>query len=73
MPDAEPQAGLTPITEAAIFLVLTLAPGAQDEVRDVLADAGGLRRAVGFHPAREDPPTADGTSDDGSRGRGGLK
>jgi putative iron-dependent peroxidase len=35
-------------TSAAIFLVLTVAPGAEDAVRDVLADAGGLRRSVGF-------------------------
>ena len=33
---------------AAIFLVLTVAPGAHDAVRDVLADVGGIRRAVGF-------------------------
>jgi putative iron-dependent peroxidase len=35
-------------TSAAIFLVLTVAAGAEDAVRDVLADAGGLRRSVGF-------------------------
>jgi putative iron-dependent peroxidase len=35
-------------SSAAIFLVLTVAPGAQDPVRDVLADVGGIRRAVGF-------------------------
>jgi len=35
-------------SSAAIFLVLTVAPGAQDAVREVLADAGGIRRAVGF-------------------------
>jgi putative iron-dependent peroxidase len=33
---------------AAIFLVMTVAPGAQGAVREVLADAGGIRRAVGF-------------------------
>ncbi len=48
MPAVEPQAVLTPLTEAAIFLVLTVDPGAEDEVRDVLADVGGLRRSVGF-------------------------
>jgi putative iron-dependent peroxidase len=37
-----------PPTQAAIFLVLTVNPGAEDAVRDVLADAGGLRRSVGF-------------------------
>jgi putative iron-dependent peroxidase len=35
-------------TSAAIFLVLTVSAGAEDAVRDVLADAGGLRRSVGF-------------------------
>ena len=48
MPDAEPQAVLTPLTEAAIFLVLTVDPGAEDAVRDLLTDAAGLRRSVGF-------------------------
>jgi putative iron-dependent peroxidase len=45
---AEPQAVLTPITEAAIFLVLSVDPGSEDEVRDLLADFSGLRRSVGF-------------------------
>jgi putative iron-dependent peroxidase len=45
---AEPQAVLTPLTEAAIFLTLTIDRGAEDGVRDVLADVGGLRRSVGF-------------------------
>jgi porphyrinogen peroxidase len=44
----EPQAVLTPITEAAIFLVLTVDAGGEDELRDLLADVGGLRRSVGF-------------------------
>ena len=44
----EPQEVLTPITEAAIFLVLTVDPGSQTEVRGVLSDLGGLTRAVGF-------------------------
>ena len=37
MSRAEPQAILTPLTEAAIFLVLTATPGAEDELRDALA------------------------------------
>jgi porphyrinogen peroxidase len=45
---AEPQPILVPFTEAATFLVLTIEPGHEDDVRDVLADAGGLRRSVGF-------------------------
>ena len=39
---------LTPLTEAAIFLTLTVEDGAEDAVRDVLADASGLKRSVGF-------------------------
>jgi putative iron-dependent peroxidase len=48
VPAAEPQAVLTPLTEAAIFLVITVDPGAEDVVRDLLADASGLKRSVGF-------------------------
>jgi putative iron-dependent peroxidase len=44
----EPQAVLTPLTESAIFLVLTVDAGGEDAVRDLLADASGLRRSVGF-------------------------
>jgi porphyrinogen peroxidase len=45
---AEPQAVLTAITEAAIFLTVTVNSGAEDEVRDLLSDVSGLRRSVGF-------------------------
>jgi putative iron-dependent peroxidase len=45
---AEPQAVLTPLTEAAIFLVLTVNSGAEDGVRQLLADVSGLKRSVGF-------------------------
>ena len=48
MTDAEPQPILTPISEAAIFLAFVVEPGAEDAVRDVLADVSGLRRSVGF-------------------------
>ncbi len=48
MQSAEPQAVLTPITEAAIFLVLTAEPGSEDGIRDVLSDVSGLKRSVGF-------------------------
>jgi putative iron-dependent peroxidase len=47
-PGAEPQPVLKPLTEAAIFLVLTVHAGAEDGVRDLLADVSGLVRAVGF-------------------------
>ncbi|MEV7360789.1 Dyp-type peroxidase [Kitasatospora sp. NPDC091276] len=45
---AEPQAVLSPLTSAAVFLVLTVEPGGEDAVRDLLPDLAGLRRAVGF-------------------------
>ena len=45
---AEPQAILSPLTEAAMFLVLTVGQGREDGVRDVLADVSGLVRSVGF-------------------------
>lgn len=48
MPTAETQAILTPITEAAIFLTLTVDPGAEAPLREVLSDVSGLTRSVGF-------------------------
>ncbi|WP_307795400.1 Dyp-type peroxidase [Actinacidiphila acididurans] len=45
---AEPQGVLGPLTSAAIFLVLTVDPGGEERVRDLLADLPGLRRSVGF-------------------------
>jgi putative iron-dependent peroxidase len=45
---AEPQAILTPITEAAIFLVAVVEPGGEDTVRDLLPDVAALKRSVGF-------------------------
>ncbi len=48
MQGGERQPVLTPLTEAAIFLVLTADPGSEDEVRGLLADVGGLTRSVGF-------------------------
>jgi porphyrinogen peroxidase len=46
--NGESQPVLAPLTEAAIFLVLTVDPGAEDAVRDLLADVSGLKRSVGF-------------------------
>lgn len=43
-----PQAILSPLTEAAIFLTVVVDPGGEDVARDLLADVGGLRRSVGF-------------------------
>ncbi len=44
----EPQAILTPLTEAAIFLVLTVDRGSEGDVRDLLSDVSALTRSVGF-------------------------
>jgi putative iron-dependent peroxidase len=45
---AEPQAILVAPTEAAIFLVLIVDDGGEDEVREMLGDVGGLIRSVAF-------------------------
>ena len=42
------EAILTPITEAGIFLTVTVDSGGEDGVRDLLSDVSGLRRSVGF-------------------------
>ncbi|MBK0870082.1 Dyp-type peroxidase [Saccharopolyspora sp. HNM0986] len=44
----EQQPVLTPLTESAVFLVLTIDDGGESAVRDLLADLAGLQRAVGF-------------------------
>lgn len=43
-----PQPVLSPLTESAIFLVLTVKAGAETVVRDLLSDLSGLQRTVGF-------------------------
>ena len=48
VPAPEPQPILSIPTEAAIFLVLTVAPGSEAAIGDVLADASGIKRSVGF-------------------------
>ncbi len=48
MDAAETQAVLAPLTESAIFLVVTVSSGAEDAVRELLSDASGLKRSVGF-------------------------
>jgi putative iron-dependent peroxidase len=53
MPQPEPQPVLTPLTESAIFLVLTVNAGGEGAVRDLLADASGLKRSVGFRVLEE--------------------
>jgi putative iron-dependent peroxidase len=39
---------LSPLTAAAVFLVLTIAPGGEDAVRDLFADVTAIQRSVGF-------------------------
>ena len=39
---------LSPLTGAAIFLVVTIDPGGETVARDLLADCAGLQRSVGF-------------------------
>src|SRR5262249_59292540 len=43
-----PQPVLTPLTAAAVFLVMTINHGGESEVRDLLGDLAGLQRSVGF-------------------------
>jgi putative iron-dependent peroxidase len=50
----EPQAVLSRLTAAALFLVTTINAGAEDVVYDLLTDLSGLVRTVGFRaPAAE--------------------
>ena len=44
----EAQPVLTPLTEAAIFLVAVIREGAEDTVRDLIPDIAGIGRSVGF-------------------------
>ncbi|MFH9090107.1 Dyp-type peroxidase [Streptomyces sp. NPDC017673] len=43
-----PQMVLSPLTSAAIFLVVTIDSGGETTVRELLSDVGSLERAVGF-------------------------
>ncbi len=46
--EVTPQAVLSPLTRAALFLVVTVDPGGESQVRDLLPELSGLARAVGF-------------------------
>jgi putative iron-dependent peroxidase len=48
MPAPEPQSILQRPTQSAIFLVLVVESGHEDDIRDFLADVNGLKRSVGF-------------------------
>ncbi|MGE7437130.1 Dyp-type peroxidase [Kitasatospora sp. NPDC001175] len=43
-----PQPVLSPLTAAAVFLVVTVDPGGEPVVRELFPDLSGLQRAVGF-------------------------
>ena len=43
-----PQAVLSPLTRAALFLVVTVNPGGESVVRALLTDLSSLQRAIGF-------------------------
>ncbi|QMU80243.1 Dyp-type peroxidase [Streptacidiphilus sp. PB12-B1b] len=45
---AGPQAVVSGLTSAAVILVLTIDPGGEQTVRELLADLSGLERSVGF-------------------------
>jgi porphyrinogen peroxidase len=47
-PTVTPQSVLSPLTDAAIFLVATVRPGGEAAVRDLLEDMTALQRSVGF-------------------------
>src|SRR6201991_663343 len=47
-PTVTPQSVLSPLTDAAIFLVATVGEGGEAAVRDLLEDMSALQRSVGF-------------------------
>ena len=47
-PRATSQPVLTPLTSAAIFLVVTVAVGGEQQTRELLTEVSGLQRSVGF-------------------------
>jgi putative iron-dependent peroxidase len=61
MPESQPV--LTPISQAAIFLVLTVQRGAEDAVRDLLGDVSALQRSVGFRRPEGDLTCVAGIGD----------
>ena len=66
---AVPQSVGAPLTRAAIFLVVTVNPGAEAEtaVRGLCADLAGLLRSVGFRgPDERLSGTFDGLEADGA-------
>ncbi|GAB3688593.1 Dyp-type peroxidase [Actinocorallia lasiicapitis] len=69
-----PQPVLQPLPRAALFLVVTIAPGGEDTVRALLADVPALRRSVGFRISDGDLSCVVGIGSDAwSRLFGGPK
>lgn len=54
MADVFAQAVLSPLTRAALFLVVTIDPGSESQVRSLLPELSGLQRAVGFRAPEGD-------------------
>jgi putative iron-dependent peroxidase len=48
VPAPDPQPVLSPLTVVAIFLVVTIDPGGEPAVRDLLSDCAALQRSVGL-------------------------
>lgn len=55
-----PQAVTTPLTTAAIFLVLTIDDGGEQAVRELLPDLSGLRKALAFRRPGSEPAVVVG-------------
>lgn len=51
---AVPQAVLSPLTRAALIIVVTVERGGESRVRDFLPDLSGLQRAIGFRAPEGD-------------------
>ena len=60
----EPQPVVSPLTAAAVFLVLTINPGGEDTVRDLLPDLSGIGRSVGFRIPEADLQVVTGIGSD---------
>ncbi|MFG1927142.1 Dyp-type peroxidase [Cryptosporangium sp. NPDC048952] len=60
----ESQPVLTPLTEAAIFLVVVIHEGGEDTVRDLIPDIAGIGRSVGFRAPEGDLSVVTGIGSD---------
>ncbi|EXG81702.1 Dyp-type peroxidase [Cryptosporangium arvum] len=60
----ESQPVLTPLTEAAIFLVVVIRDGGEDTVRDLIPDIAGIARSVGFRAPEGDLSVVTGIGSD---------